>query len=206
MKVRNKTFGITIIALLAACNAVLELTLGNYLHLIKFPLTGIVMVGVNIIIYTAGYSMVPKKGTVISMGFLTALMNLFFGGSFKPWAILAIFLEAGLIEIFFDLMGLSFLSVMTASIVTNVFSLIFTLFTYSVILGKGLIMAIMRIVNTFTANTAVLQTSLILLAGILIVIHIIAGAVFGMIAWKLNPTWILSARGKQCINELGQSS
>lgn len=194
MQSRSKTFEITIIALLAACNSVLELTLGNYLHLIKFPLTGIVMVGVNIIIYTAGFSLVPKKGTIISMGFLTVMMNLFFGGAFKPWAIVAIFLEAVIIEIFFDLMGMSFWSVMSASISANVFSLVYTFFTYIVVLGRGITTTFMKIVGTFTKSPDILNISLFTLGAFLILLHVIAGAAFGLTAWKLNPMRIINAR------------
>ena len=206
MQTRTKTFEITLIALLAACNSILELTLGNYLHLIKFPLTGIVMVGVNIILYTAGYSLVPKKGTVISMGFLTVMMNLLFGGSFKPWAIVAIFLEALIIEIFFDLMGMNFWSVMSASISANVFSLFFTFFIYIVILGRGIIPAFMKIVGNFTKGPDILNISLFTIGGILILLHVVAGAVFGMTAWKLNPIGIINARRMSVSSAVEQSN
>lgn len=194
MRTRSKTNEITLIALLAACNSVLELTLGNYLHLIKFPLTGIVMVGVNIIIYTAGFSLVPKKGTVLSMGILTALMNLFFGGSFKLWSIVAIFLEALIIEICFNLIGMNFWSVMSASISANVFSLFFTLFVYIVVLGRGVIPTFMKIMGNFTKSPDILNISLFTLGGFLVLLHIVAGGVFGLMAWRLNPVGIINAR------------
>ncbi len=194
LQTRSKTYEITLIALLAACNSVLELTLGNYLHIIKFPLTGIVMVGVNIIIYTAGYSLVPKKGTVISMGILTAMMNLFFGGSFKLWSIVAIFLEAVIIEIIFDLLGMNIWSVISASISANVFSLFFTFFIYIVVLGRGIIPTFMKIVGNFTNSPDILNISLFTLGGFLILLHVVAGTVFGLTAWRLNPVGIINAR------------
>lgn len=206
MQTRTKTFEITLIALLAACNSSLELTLGNYLHIIKFPFTGMVMVGVNIIIYTAGYSLIPKRGTVLSMGIITAMMNLFFGGSFKIWSIFAILLEALIIEIIFGLMGMNFWSVMSASISANVFSLFFTFFIYIVVLGRGIIPTFMKIVGNFTKSPDILNISLFTLGGLLILLHIAAGAVFGLTAWRLNPKGIINAGRMSVTSGLEQSN
>jgi len=198
LKERSKVYELTILAILAACNAALELTLGSYLHLIKFPLTGMVMVGINIIVYTAGYALVPKKGTIISMGLITALMNLLLGGSFKLWAIVAIFLESVIIELVILSLGFNFWSVITASIVTNVFGFVFTMFVYGIILGHGVISGLLRILKWFIRNPATLNSSLFGLGLLIVLIHCVVGAISGWFAWKLNPVFII--RGKELQN------
>jgi hypothetical protein len=140
------------------------------------------------------------------MGIITAMMNLFFGGSFKIWSIFAILLEALIIEIVFGLMGMNFWSVMSASISANVFSLFFTFFIYIVVLGRGIIPTFMKIVGNFTKSPDILNISLSILGGLLILLHIAAGAVFGLTAWKLNPTGIINNRRMSVSSGLEQSN
>ncbi|MCD4783825.1 MAG: ECF transporter S component [Candidatus Eremiobacteraeota bacterium] len=185
MRKRGRSYEIAVIAILAACNATIELTLGNYLHIIKFPLSGSILVGFNIIIYSLGYAFVPKRGTVISMGFLTVIINLFFGGSFKILAIIAIFLEAALVEIIFNTMKFHFWSIMTASVITNLFGYVLTLVIYAFFIGIGLINAIHRAFARFTSLFPWAEFSIITIFLMLIVYHILVAVIFGMLAWKL---------------------
>lgn len=197
MKYQGNTLDLTLIAILAACNAVLELTIGNYLHVIKFPLTGLIMVGINIIIYTIGYSLVPRKGVIFSMGILTALINLFFGGSFKPWSLIAIVAEAGIIEIIISRLGLSFWSVMVASITSNVFSFFYSMAVVGIILGRDIVERLVQIAQDLIFNSQWAATSIFTFVLLLIAVHIGAGALFGSIAWKIKQASFMSLRSPQ---------
>jgi len=185
MRKHGRSYEIAVIAILTACNATLELTLGNYLHIVKFPVVGSIMVGVNIIIYSLGYALVPKRGTIITMGFLTSVINLFFGGSFKPWAIIAIFLESALIEIIINVMKFHFLSVMTASILTNLFGLAITLAVYAYVLGIGIINAIHKASAGLESRIPWVRASLLPIFLLLIAFHIVMAIASGLMAWKM---------------------
>lgn len=202
LKNRNRTFEITILALLASLNAVIELTLGNYLHSIKFPLVGSIMVGINVIIYTVGYYQVPRRGSILTMGFITALINLFFGGSFKPWAIIAIFLESGIIEAIIGTFGVKTWSVFTASICSNFFSLAYTLTVFGFILGHGVIETFVTIFGRLTWDDQLVKSSLVL-AGILVaLIHLANSLVFSWLALKFNQMANLVERGRCGVSEM----
>ncbi|MCE1245065.1 MAG: ECF transporter S component [Firmicutes bacterium] len=186
MKNSLKTFNLTILAMLAACNGILELTIGSYLHMIKFPMVGAVMVGINVIVYTLGYSVVPKKGAVFSMGIITAFLNLVLGGAFKPWSILAIILEALIIDLFFAVMGFSFISVAASSVTASIFAFAYTVGVIAAVVGKGVLYSLNSALSRIVPDPAFLKTSLIFAAVVIIVIHAVSGLLFSWIAWKIS--------------------
>ncbi len=182
----SRSFQLTLIALLAGCNAALELTLGNYLNYIRFPLTGSIMVGLNLVIYTLGFRMVPRRGTVATMGFITTAMNFFFGGSFKVWSLIAIFIEALLIEAIFSLWGAGFWQVMGAGLFSNFFTMIYSFFTLSIILGRGLTGSFMAVARRVLGSGRAMGNSLVILGVALLLVHLVNGAIFGWLAWKAS--------------------
>lgn len=185
MRKRGRSYEIAVIAILAACNATLELTVGNYLQIVKFPLSGSVMVGINIIIYSLGYALVPKKGTIISMGFLTAAINLFFGGSFKPWSIIAIFLESALIEFIINVMKFHFWSIMTASVIANLFGFVYTLAVFAYISGIGIVNAIHKASAGLKSHIPWVRASLLVIFLLLVAFHVVMAVASGFLTWKL---------------------
>jgi ABC-type thiamin/hydroxymethylpyrimidine transport system permease subunit len=171
--------------LLAACNGALELTLGSYLHLIHFPLVGSVMVGINIIVYSLGYSMVPRKGTILSMGIITALLNLLFGGAFKPWSILAIILEALIIEIIILILDFKFTSVLISSISANIFAFFYTVMVIALVVGKGVFYSLSVALSRIIPDPSILKSSVLLITVLMVLLHAFFGWLFADIAWKL---------------------
>ncbi|MFP4497902.1 MAG: hypothetical protein ACLFQV_06775 [Vulcanimicrobiota bacterium] len=193
INLKSRSREITILALLAGLNAVLELTLGNYLHYVKFPLVGSIMVGINVIVYVAGYSRVPRRGTILTIGFITAVLNLFFGGSFKPWSIVAIFLEALLIEAVISPLGLKFWTVLLASVVSNLFSLFYTITVVALVMKKGFAGSMSVVLQRFMGSVENL-TDYVIGAGVIVVmLHLVIAAIFAGLAWKIhNITQVIS--------------
>ncbi len=99
---------ITVLAMLVALNVALELTLGSLLHLIRFPLTGSLMVVVNAIVYTLGYRYRSNFGIITAMGVLTALLSFTTSGGLKMMVLPAICIEALVIDIAISLTHGSF--------------------------------------------------------------------------------------------------
>jgi hypothetical protein len=178
---------LTKLALFAACNALLELTVGNYLHYIKFPMVGSFMVSLNIIVYTTGYLLVPKKGSILMMGFLTSLLNLLMGGTFKIPAIFAIFCEALIIEAIISIFGFKFPSILTASISANLFSLAWTVGFYGIIMGRGgAVETFIRVFSRPFGDEIFIRNWLVFAFLIVCAIHILNGIIGAKLAWKLR--------------------
>jgi hypothetical protein len=199
----RRIYELTILALLAACNAILELTIGNYLHYIKFPMVGSLMVTVNVIVYTVGYSMVPRKGSILTMGFLTALLNFLLGGTFKIPAIFAIVFEALIIEVIVSVLGFNFASILTASISANLFSLLWIVGFYGVVMGRG--GAVERFIMVFSkpfGDDIFIRRWLILAVFIIIILHAASGIIGAKLAWKLKNLPLRISKRSRNVREM----
>jgi len=124
------------LAMLAACNAALEMTLGNYLRAAHFPMAGSTMVGLNLVVYAVGFLRVPRRGGILAIGLGTAFLNFVLTGSFKLLALPAIVLEAALIDLVLSTAGLNRVSLVTAGVLSNMLSLGWRLATGWLVLGS----------------------------------------------------------------------
>jgi hypothetical protein len=188
LKNRKKVHEITIIAILAGCNAALELTLGNCLHLVNFPLVGAVMVGIGLVIYTLGYEMAPRRGTITILAFLSALINFVGGGAFKPWAILAIILEGIIIDLIISTFGSGFASLASAGIASSLFTRIYSLFTARFFLGENATETLLKAFSGMLGSKNPGSFPLVTAILIVIAFHVLSGVFWGFVAWRSKRT------------------
>jgi hypothetical protein len=186
LKNRKKIQEITIIAILAGCNAALELTLGNCLHLVKFPLVGAVMVGIDLVIYTLAFEMVPRRGTITALAFISALLNFVGGGAFKPWAILAIIIEGILIDLIISSFGTGIISLASAGIATGLFTWLYSIFEARFFLGGNATQTLIKVFSDIMGSENPGRYSLMAIVLIIIVLHIISGILWGFLAWRVK--------------------
>ena len=93
------------LAVFGALWGVAEMSLGAVLHALKLPLTGLIMSGVGMLVALTGYSFVPRRGAVLTIGVVAALLKAFSVGSVVFSPMLAIVAEAILAELALALGG-----------------------------------------------------------------------------------------------------
>ncbi len=91
------------VGLFGALWGVVEMTLGSYLHLLFPPeantfLTGVVMGGIGAAVALTGRHFVPRRGSVLLIGVVTALIKLLSPGGARLGPFVAILVEGGLME------------------------------------------------------------------------------------------------------------
>jgi hypothetical protein len=91
------------IGLFGALWGSLEMTVGAYLHTLlpqaAAPLAGPVMASLGVAIALVGRQFVPRRGTILMIGAITALLKLFSLGGGRWGPLLGILIEAGLVEV-----------------------------------------------------------------------------------------------------------
>jgi hypothetical protein len=87
------------IGVLAALWAAVELSLGTTLHALRVPFRGAFLTLLSLILMFAVRYIIPRRGSVLALGFTTAMVRWLLGGGFAPQISLAITLEALLVEI-----------------------------------------------------------------------------------------------------------
>jgi len=91
------------VGLFGALWAVIEMTLGSYLHVIFPPqantfLSGVVLGGIGVAVALTGRHFVPNRGSVFLIGVVTALLKLLSPGGVRLGPSVAIVVEGALME------------------------------------------------------------------------------------------------------------
>jgi hypothetical protein len=93
------------VAVFGALWGAAEMSLGAVLHALALPLSGLVMTAVGMVIALTGYRFVPRRGAVLSIAAVCALLKAFSLGSVVLSPMLAILVEALLAELGLALAG-----------------------------------------------------------------------------------------------------
>jgi hypothetical protein len=172
---------ITIIGTLSSLCGVFEIGLGTLLHAVNMPFTGSIMVLLNLIVYFVARRLVPRAGTILIIGFTTALLKLLYSGGNKLSPAVAIFIEALMIEIILDLVPLNRFSAILTGCLVQPFTLFYPFISYMFIGGSpGMIEKLIRDRGALLNNMNAPQVFLLFL-----LFYIFMGAMEGFIAWTL---------------------
>jgi hypothetical protein len=93
------------VAVFGALWGAAEMSLGAVLHALALPFTGLAMTAIGMLIALTGYRFVPRRGAVLSIAAVTALLKAFSLGSIVLSPMLAILAEALLAELALALAG-----------------------------------------------------------------------------------------------------
>jgi hypothetical protein len=179
---------LSIIGIFSALNGVCEIGIGTVLHIMKVPFTGSLMLFFNLVVYLTLKKLIPRPGTVIITGFLTAMLTLLYAGGNKLSPSIAIFAEALIIELILDFIPLNKLSAALTGALTQPFTLFYPFFSYILLGGSaGLIEKLVAMQwNIFHG----LRGPLLVLC--LVSFYILIGALEGLAAWKVSA-WCLNS-------------
>ena len=178
---------LTFTAMLTCCNSVLELVVGNLLHLINFSMKGSVLVGLNVMVYTVLFSRIPRFGIITLCGLATAAVNFILTGGFKFFALYCIVVEALTVDIIFAKFGLNKVSVMSACIIAGIVASLCGFFNGVVFLGIDVSQAAQRI----SQSPLTLGQPLAVVFAFILAWRIVVGWAFGLVSCQilevLNP-------------------
>jgi ABC-type thiamin/hydroxymethylpyrimidine transport system permease subunit len=93
------------IGIFGALWGAVEITLGSYLSVIGLPMRGTLLTGIGLLFLLSGRLFVPKRGSVLMMGIVTAIVKLMSIGGFLLNPMLAILVESLLAEVGLTLVG-----------------------------------------------------------------------------------------------------
>jgi len=181
----NRTQRITTLALLAALNCVFETSLGNSLHALHFPFSGMVLISLNVLIYVFARWVRPQPGSILAVALVTVVGNLAAGGAFKLPALLAILLEGLLVELVVDLLGFRKFAYQTAAAAAFLFSLFYPLLSARIFMtgevANRIWTWIMHLLSTFPAGMGMALVATL----VTILVYASLGWIAGSAAWRI---------------------
>ena len=180
------------IGLFGALWAVVEVTLGSYLHVI-FPsqadtfLTGVVMGGIGVAVALTGRHFVPNRGSVLLIGVVTALLKLLSPGGARLGPFVAIIMESVLME---AALGIARTPRRWAFVASGALAVGWNLphkfIMMRLLYGKDIVEVYTNMVREGSQMMGLDTSAALVILAILLLVRLVVGGIGGWTAWGLG--------------------
>ncbi len=172
------------IGIFGALWGAMEITSGSLLHVFNVPFSGVMLSGVGIAIALIGRLFVPRVGSVLFIGLVTAFLKMFSLGGIVVTPMIGIVAESLLAEIALTAMGKSRrVSFMIAGATATFWPLVHPFFTQGILAGTGLVTIYTRTIEKGAKLLGFDPSAVTIILIALVIIHLLIGCVAGLIAW-----------------------
>lgn len=176
----------------------LELTLGTFLHTLRVPKTGFIMVSLSLILIIAQRRIFPARGSTLAAGIVAACIKSLSPGGIILGPVFGIVSEALFVELCFLTGARGIFPSICAGAVALFWSQLQSLFKMWLIYGKDFIVTLGRIVEKFLNIEWTASLGLGLL-GIWAGVILVCGSLSGILGWhfgKRVEAGLKTARGE----------
>ena len=193
MKTRFTTRDLVYIAVFGALWGVLEMSLGSYLHLIfpslATPLVGVgtIMTAMGMVLALIGRLFVPRTGSVLMIGLVTAILKALSIGGVKLSPMIAIIIESLLAELGLILARRpSRGGFMLAGCLAVLWTFFHKFFASYVFLGRGIYDVYLRVLKEGSQALGIGMGYALAIIAAFLLIRIVVGGLAGWLAWDLG--------------------
>lgn len=171
------------IGIFGALWGVSETGVGSVLHALQVPLTGTVLAGVGMTIALTGRYFVPRRGSVLFIGLVTALLKMLSVGGTVLNPMIAIVVESVLAELVLMAGRHHRVTFAAAGAAASAWSLVQPFLTGAILAGQGFFAVYARMLRNGARMLGVEPSAVVLILGVLAILHLVAGAAAGLLAW-----------------------
>ncbi len=174
-----------LIGVFGALWGLMEVTLGVTLKGLRIPMGGALLTAVSAIIFLTGRYFVPRRGSILMMGAVAAILKIFSIGTVIAGPFLAILIEAAMGELLISLLGIHRLSYLLTSVILVLYTIVHPFFSQGLIFGVGIYKIYLE---TFTRFAEILGIGLHHLLWVALGyagVHVLLGVLAGWIAFSL---------------------
>ena len=180
------------IGLFGALWGVIEISLGTILHVLFPPLastffTGIILTCIGCIIMLCSRFVIQRRGSILLIGVITAILKLVSPGGVKIGPIAAIVMESALME------GVLLLAprkrapgFMAAGALALVWNFLHRFVMLRLLYGKHFTDVAVKMAKNGSRSFGLDEREIALVLVLMLAVQIAAGAVAGFLAWKLG--------------------
>jgi len=189
---RFRTRDLVYVGILGALWGAVEASLGSVLHALRVPFAGLVLSGVGIAIALCGRILVPRAGTIALIGLVTAFVKMLSVGGLVLNVMIGIVIESLLAEAVVDLLRPSRGTFLLAGAVATTWTLAHPFLSGGILGGQGFVAVFVTMVKSAAGILGLDTSAVALVLGVLVALHVGAGAVCGVIGWDAGQM----ARGR----------
>ncbi len=181
---RFTTRDLVYVGVFGALWGVVEMTFGSLLHALNVPFAGAVLTGIGVTVALIGRLFVPRPGSVLLIGLVTACLKMFSLGGIVVNPMIGIAAEALLAELAVTALGRPRrLSFIVAGALAVVWAFAQPFFTSGVLAGQGLATVMGWTLQKGAQVLGLLPSAAAVILGLLVSLHLLIGAAAGLLAW-----------------------
>lgn len=174
------------IAVLAAIWAVSENVLGAQLHAMNIPLSGAFLTAIAVFLMVTCRSLVTKVGSILMMGLVVALLRILSIGAVILSPIIAIFMEALLVELAMTLGGTSAVASSIGGVLAEVWTFVHPFVVQPLLFGLSMLIIYGRTISAGSKMLGIDPANVITIILALVAVHAVAGVIAGVAGWRFS--------------------
>ncbi|MGD2176594.1 MAG: hypothetical protein PVG71_02110 [Anaerolineae bacterium] len=183
---RYSTRELVYVAIFGSVWGALELSLGSVLHVLNIPQTGTIMAAVGIVVLLTGHTFVPRRGAVLMMGLTAAFVKMFSLGGIAINPMLAIVMEAALVEAGLQLGRSGRRTFLLAAVMGSSWNFIHPFVTQGLLAGCGMTRVYRWLVHGGAQLLGLPEAYGWLILGLLLGLKGVAGLLAGHTGWEVS--------------------
>jgi len=175
------------VAIFGALWGGLEMSLGAYLHLLHLPFAGVLMGALGLLLALVGRLFVPRRGSVLMIGVVAALLKMLSLGGIVLSPMIAILAEAVLAELVllaFRRPGRGAFAL--AGALGVLWNLFHPFLTQGLMAGRGIVTVYGWALESGARLLGISPGGVGLILVSLVAIHLAVGALAGVLAWDVG--------------------
>ncbi len=162
----------------------IEMTSGSLLHVLNVPFAGVMLSAVGIAIALIGRLFVPRRGSVLLIGLVTAILKMFSLGGIVINPMIGIVAESLLAEIVLTASGRPRrVGFVAAGALAVFWPLVHPFLTQGLLAGAGLFTIYTRTLSNGARLLGLNPAAVAVIIGVLVAVYLLIGAVAGWLAW-----------------------
>ncbi len=163
----------------------MEITLGVTLKGLRIPMGGAILTAVSVVIFLTGRYFVRRRGSILMMGAVAAILKIFSIGTVIAGPFMAILIEAIMGEVLITLLGVNRVSYLLTGTLLLLYTILHPFISQGIIFGTNIYKIYLQ---TFSRLAEIIQVDgshlLWIVAGYA-GIHALLGALAGWLAFQL---------------------
>ena len=176
---------IALIAILTAVVSTVEISIGSFMHAFNLHGKSIILTTTAMIIYFTAFSITKKRGTVITIGFITAFIKLIYGWEMSKLSpVISILGESILTEIILYFLPLNAITGIITGASLKTFNLVYPFISLWILGGKTAGKNLAKLFDIIQKIFPSMSFPFIVIAGI--IWTIILGSILGYIAFVIS--------------------
>ena len=191
---RFSTRDLVYVAVMAAIWAASENILGAQLHAMNVPFSGAALAAIAVFLMVTCRSLVPKVGSVLIMGIVVALLRIFSIGAVLLSPMIAIFMEALMVEIAMTVGGANQVASLIGGMLAEMWTFVHPFVVQPLLFGTSMLIIYGKTISAGSKMLGIAPSNVIIVFLVLVVVHAVAGVIAGVAGWRF------SARAKRILS------